>query len=206
MKTGMTGFWLGTILVLFASGLATAAQPQYSATQVTTVKNGGKVRTMNSRIYVGDRKIREDIKNGQGGRSIMIVRMDKKVVYQIDPVRKTALELPFKVSPSQKMMAGNSKSSFVEVGHEIVGGTLCTKYEMRDNGRVVGYSWRSVKTGYPVMFRSADGKVVTRMHDYTPGPQADSLFEIPAGYRTMNMQGFEKSLGHAFGGMMPSLP
>jgi hypothetical protein len=206
MKTVATGGILGAVLIVLTGQMAPAAQLQYSANQVTTITNGGETRATNSKIHVGDRKIREDIRSSQGGQMIMIVRMDKKAFYQIDPVRKTALELPFKVSPSQKMMLDDSQNHFVKMGRETVDGTLCDKYEMKDEGKVVGYEWRAVDTGYPVMIRSADGKVVTRLTDFTPGPQPDSLFEVPAGYRTMNMQGFGGAMGHALGNMMPSLP
>lgn len=208
MKTIATGGILGAVLIFLTGQMAPAAQLQYSANQVTTITNGGETHKTQSRIHVGNRKIREDILSlpSPSRRMIMIVRMDKKVFYQLDPVRKTALELPFKVSPSQKMMLDDSKNRFVKVGRESVDGVPCDKYEMKDKGKVVGYEWRAVDTGYPVMIRSADGKVVTRLTDFTPGPQPDSLFEVPSGYRTMNMQSFGGAMRHAMGGMMPSLP
>ncbi len=206
MKTVTTGGILGAVLIFLTGQVALAAQLQYSANQVTTITNGGETHVTKSRIHVGDQKIREDILSSPGGQMIMIVRLDKKAFYQINPVHKTALELPFKVSPSQQMMLDDSKNHFVKVGQGTVDGALCDKYEMKDEGKIVGYEWRNVQTGYPAKIRSADGKVVTLLTDFTPGPQPDSLFEIPAGYRTTNLQGFGSALGHALGGMMPSLP
>lgn len=203
IMAGLVGI---AVLSGFAIRSADAAQLQYSANQVTTVTNDGKTQTTRSRIHVGNQKIREDILSGPAASMIMIVRMDKKVFYQLNPSRKTALELPFKVSASQRMMMDESQNHFRKVGRETVAGTLCDKYEMKDEGKLVGYMWKSVDSQIPVKVRSADGKVVTLLSDFKAGSQPDALFEVPGGYRTMNMQGFGGMMGHGLGGMMHGMP
>ena len=136
----------------------------------------------------------------------MIVRMDESRAWSLNPPRKIALSIPFRVSPTQRMLAGSGKGLPPPSGTERIDGILCDRIDLVENGRPVGTEWRNHKTGFPVRYRSANGQVTTVLSNFKPGSQPAGLFEVPPDYRVLNMEGIGGILGHALGKMAPSLP
>ena len=205
----MKNVWRGAFLlavILFFSGTLFAAEPfSYSADQTTTVHSGGETSITRSRVFVSGPNLREEITGG-GGKTVMIVRMEESRAWSLNPPRKIALLIPFRVSPTQRMLAGSGKGLPPPSGTDRIDGILCDRIDLVENGRPVGTEWRNHKTGFPVRYRSANGQVTTVLSNFKPGSQPAGLFEVPPDYRVLNMEGIGGILGHALGKMAPSLP
>lgn len=206
MKTVRFILLLSLFLLPVQSVLA-AVPFSYSARQVTTIRSGGETSITQSRVFVSGQKIREELgaENGQS-KSVMIVLMDENKAWSLDPARKIALSIPLKVSSSQRMLAGDGKGLPAPSGTETVDGVLCDRINLVENGKPAGIEWRNHKTGYPVMFRTVDGRITTRLKDFVAGPQPAALFAVPADYRIMNLSGMGGVLGNALDKMLPSVP
>ncbi|MHB1927615.1 MAG: hypothetical protein ACYCRD_10175 [Leptospirillum sp.] len=200
-------FLLLSLSLLPVQSVLAAVPFSYSARQVTTIHSGGKTSITQSRVFVSGQKIREElgVENGQA-KSVMIVLMDENKAWSLNPARKIAFSIPLKVSSSQRMLSGDGKGLPAPSGTEMVDGVLCDRIDLVENGKPAGTEWRNHKTGYPVMFRSVDGRITTRLSDFVAGPQPAALFAVPAGYRILNLSGMGGVMGNALHKMMPSVP
>ena len=196
-----------SVMLGFPGNLLASEPLSYSADQITTVKNGGVQSVVRSRVFVSGTNLREEIAGGPGpARTIMIVRMEESRAWSIDPRRKVALSIPFRVSETQKMLVAAGKGLGTPSGSERIDGVFCDRYDLVENGHPEGTVWKNHKTGIPVQYRSANGQVTTVLSNFTSGPQPPSLFVVPPNYRVMNLEGIGGMLGGALGKMVPSLP
>ncbi|MCL4461708.1 MAG: DUF4412 domain-containing protein [Nitrospirae bacterium] len=206
MKAWRFTFLISAVLSL--SGTLFAAEPfSYSADQTTTIRSGGETSVTRSRVFVSGENLREEIAGGAGvPMTVMIVRMDQSRAWSLDASRKIALSIPFRMTPSQRMLAGSGKRLPPPSGTDRIDGVLCDRIDLVENGRPAGTEWRNHKTGFPVRYRSANGQVTTELSNFRPGAQPANLFVVPPDYRVFDMKGIGGLLGHALGKMAPSLP
>jgi len=177
---------LSVLLVLFVfTGMVLALD--YSADIVNKVKG----RTYNSKIYFSKEKIRNEMT--QAGHSmISIIRLDKKVMYSIMPEQKMYMQMA--MQPEKTLGMTDKVPGQVDrkkVGRENVNGVGCDKYLATYVNKATGvkdsvYLWLSADN---IPMRTADlkGTYLMEIKNLKKGPQPNSLFEVPAGYRKQAM-------------------
>lgn len=184
---------LFTCLTLFLM-TACAFAIEFSADQVVNAKGMGSIK---AKINFTENKWRTEA-DIAGNHTISIIRPDKNVTWVLMPDDKMYMEN--KIDPSQriataKKMAGEIKRE--KLGKENIGGISCDKYiityrEGTKNASV--YLWLS-SDGIPVKSEAADGSWSSQMKNIVKGPQAASLFEVPAGYTKMSAPSSGKAPG-----------
>ncbi len=135
--------------------------------------------------------------NSPMGKQIIIVRGDLKKIWMISPEQKSYIEQPIpegqNVAPEnwRKMMPKEAKMK--KVGTEKVNGHQCDKYTVT-GGQATQTLWVSNVLGFPIRMvtnaKGPDGKPAQIRMDYTNiklGAPADSLFNLPAGYKKTEM-------------------
>ena len=162
---------------------------KFSADQVTLAPNG-KIENK-GKIYVTPEKVRMEMRSPQGkGNMIMIMRMDRKLQWMLNPVDKKYFERPLNEDEWKNMGKGAIKSKTEkDLGTETVNGFKCRKKSVEMVVEVMGFKsksrsivWISKKLDMPVRTRMEDGSV-TELRNIKKGRQSKKLFEIPGGYK-----------------------
>jgi outer membrane lipoprotein-sorting protein len=176
----VVGIALGFLLV----SLAQAAD--FSAVVVT--KSGGQ--QMQGKIYMKGNNIRREFSTPEG-KSVSILRADKKVMWMLMPGQKMYMEMPFgKETLSKALNLPKDKATMNLLGTEKLNGYDTEKYEATVNtgaGTSKVIMWVAKKLGVPIKIESADKSFSQDYQDIKEGGVSDSLFEIPAGYHKMAM-------------------
>lgn len=166
---------------------AAVKMPQAMSASVVHTAAG---KTSKSKMYINSGKFR--MESEEMGGSYMIVRRDLKKVWMVMAQNKSYMELPEgKESetpmPDEKMKGEVSRK---ELGKETIDGHPAVKYEvtakMGDKTSTF-YQWMATDINFPVKVAAVDGSWTAEYKDIKIGPQADSLFEIPAGFQKMDM-------------------
>lgn len=175
-------------VVLFLLLLAgTAMALQFSADTVMTAR-GHKTT---GKIYFSGERFRMDMTSPQ--KMTTITRLDKKVVWSIMPQEKMYMEIPF--NPKREPMVKGKVQG--EVSRKLVGtgsidGHPVKKYLVTyESGgeKMQMYQWIATDINFPVKTEAVDGSWSQEYKDIKLGPQPDSLFKVPAGYRKFRMPG-----------------
>lgn len=177
------------LFVIMLSGLASAME--FSADTVMTTKEG----KMTGRMYFKADRFRMDMNtNGKQGNGNMstITRMDKKVIWSIMPPQKMYMEMPFNQQNRPKVeekMEGEIERK--QVGSENIDGHPTKKYLITytnsGKGKEQMYQWLATDINFPVKTASIDGGWVQEYKNIKMGSQANDLFEVPAGYKKMQL-------------------
>jgi hypothetical protein len=183
------------VLSLFAV-TAFGADPgifkNYSADLETTTAEG----SFTSKIFFKDTKMRME-SNHQGHNSINIIRPDKKVMWMLMVDSKTYMEMPLDMSKQDiqsKLHDPNIKVDKEFIANEVVDKHPAKKYHLtitKDGKKEKsGYTWEATDLGnFPVKYESEDKKMTTVWKNIKTGGVTDSVFELPAGYKKMDMPG-----------------
>jgi len=169
---------------------AYAMPEEYSAVMETTA-NGN---TSSGKIYVKKDMQRMEM-GGQAEGTVNIVRKDKGVVWVLMPEEEMYMQMPLTSKQSNPLTSGDKgEVSRVTVGEEEVDGHPCVKEQVTvtdDSGDITNmYEWSAQDLdGMAIKAEALDGSWSYAMRDIEPGPQDDSLFEIPDGYEKMDMGG-----------------
>lgn len=174
-------FWLAALPV-FLWALPAFAQ-EFSADVVTT--QGGN--SMTARVFVSGEKSRmETVGNAT------ISRMDKKVVWILMPDQKMYMEQAF--DPA-KMITGSQKVEGelerVPLGKDTVDGRAADKYKVSyeiEGIKNEMYQWIESGSNLPLKSAALDGSWSVEYRNIKTGPQPDSLFEVPPGYKKFSME------------------
>jgi outer membrane lipoprotein-sorting protein len=172
-----------------AFGADPGAFKNYSADMETTSAQG----SFTSRIFFKDGKMR--MEGTQGSKSINIIRPDKKVIWMLMLASKTYMEIPLDMSKEDiqsKLRDPNIKTDKEFVANEVVDKHPAKKYHLTitTNGKKEksGYIWEATDlSNFVVKYQSEDKKITTTWKNIKTGSVADSVFELPAGYKKMDM-------------------
>lgn len=174
------------LLFFSLAGLAQAAE--FSATIVTKIH--GQERQ--GKIYVKGDKIRREFATSMGN-MVTIVRGDKKVVWMLLPGQEFYREMPFdKNARSRTLNLPEDEVSKKLVGTETVSGYVSDKYETSVTtgaGAVQGTVWIAKKLEVPIRTESKDPPFSQEYTDIKEGGVDDAVFELPPGYKKMDMPG-----------------
>lgn len=175
------------LTVLLWCGLVFAASPEFSADMIMTDAKG-KVTT--GKIYMkGYEKIRQELKNN-GDVAVTIMRLDRKVSWTLMPENQY-MEVQFTFDPNQ--LNTEYEYEMKTVGSETVNGYSCKVVEYVYKDKKLGslVQWIADDLGFAVktQTKNSRGKVESTIEykNIVVGPQPDSLFEIPAGYKKFSM-------------------
>lgn len=179
---------------------------EYSADSSMETEQG----TMKGKVYYAPGKERREMNMG-GQQTITIMRLDKKMMWMLMPDQKMYMENPLDSGNHSKSTdLSNAKVESTEVGSETVNGVSTQKYKVivtTDQGKMGGFFWKTsdgilVKSDLVAMEKSSKVRMKTDLTNLKVGHQDPKLFEIPAGYSTMNMGAMMG--GAMMGGAMPS--
>jgi outer membrane lipoprotein-sorting protein len=186
MRIGrLSGLFVEVIMFSFLLlGLAQAAE--YSAVMVSKAQG----HQLKGKIYVKGENIRLDFSTPEG-KSISILRGDKKVNWMILPGQKFFMEMPYsKEEFSKTMHWPQDKANLKPLGAEKLHGYDTEKYETTMDtgaGQKKVIIWVAKKLGVPIKMESADKSFTQDYQDIKEGGVSDKVFEIPAGYKKMTM-------------------
>ena len=169
----LVGLWL--------AGSTFAAE--FSADMVMT--SGGTTTT--SKIFTKGEKSRME---PQGQPTYSIVRNDKKVMWMVMTDQKTYMEMTAdpKQAPQGDKVTGEVSRKLI--GKETIDGHSTEKYEVtfkEGNKTEKMYQWIATDIKFMVKMAAVDGSYTMEYKNIKMGPQADSLFEVPSGYKKMAM-------------------
>jgi outer membrane lipoprotein-sorting protein len=181
-------------VLLAKSSLAAdpGALKNFSADIQTTTTKGNFTST--SKIISKDGKQRIE-HSARGRETVNILRPDKKVVWMLMPDRKTYMEMPLDARNQDilsKMHDPTIKTDKEFLGNEIVDGHPARKYHVttiRDGKKETsGFIWEaSDLNNFPVKYQNEDKTVTIVWKNIKFEKAPDSFFEIPAGYKKMEM-------------------
>lgn len=172
--------WLGFLLAM-ALWPAWAPAAEFSGQTLTRVR-GVSVPGL---IYVKDGKLRQEF-NDEKGRTITILRTDKKVVWVILPGKGTYMEEPLQSQwPGQFIqIPPEAKGKKRLLGKEKLAGYDTEKYEVvvtAKTGLEKQTFWVASKLGMPIKVEIPSRKFSMEYRNIEERKVADRLFEIPQG-------------------------
>jgi outer membrane lipoprotein-sorting protein len=170
-----------------------AAAAQFSADFVQKI--GGRSTT--GKVYVQGDKIRREATRG-AEQTIVISRMDKRIVWMLHPAQKSYMEMsfeknrPYILNDPKWQQELKKLGTLTRDGQETVNGYPCDKYVLvyRDKAMGTQYQWISKKLKFPIKIETKGSRfpMVIEYKNIKERRLADSLFEVPAGYKKMSMQ------------------
>lgn len=176
-------FAVFTLMLLFSES---AWAVEFSADIVMTSK--GEVKS-SAIIHFKTDRFRMDMKSP--AEMTTITRIDKNLVWSIMPREKMYMEIPFDLK--NKPMAEEKMEGEIErkqVGAETIDGHPTKKYLItykRGSSKDQMYQWFATDLNFPVKSAAVDGSWSQEYKNIKMGPQPDSLFEVPSGYKKMQM-------------------
>jgi hypothetical protein len=186
-------YWLQLPLLLMLSGSVAAVE--FTAQMV--VKDGDK--TMPGKICVQNGKMRQEFIDAEG-RTVTIVRPDKKLIYVVMPLDRTYVEIPLLTKlPGQFIQIPPESGTKRKVGTETINGYETDKYEvmvrMGDEGAAKHTFWVAPKLGVPIKVECKERKFCIEYKNIKEGGMTALLFDPPKGYqKTPKPTGFTDTL------------
>jgi len=177
---------------LVGSRAAGAQSPprDFSADVIHTV--GKKVT--NEKVYSSEKAVRIE-KEEKGKQSITIMHLDRKAVWVLNPEQKTYMDMGG-IGAAGAEMASSMEGARVQrdpLGSEQVGAYHCDKFHVQTTYE--GHVYKSLEwdakelDGFPVKQADEKGSWSKEYQNVKLGPQDPSLFEVPAGYKKLDLGG-----------------
>jgi outer membrane lipoprotein-sorting protein len=183
------------VLLVLAVTPARAQQggQPFSADTATTMPRTGEKTT--GKIYFSPPKIRTDT-SSKGHDSIMIIDSSTKTSYVLMPQQHMYMETHAQggtaARPQQAPPASfdpqhpcPANITCKKLGTETINGRVCEKIEITTKSGTTT-TWVDQKLLYPIKTVAASG-YVTELSNIKEGKPDASLFEVPAGYKKMDM-------------------
>jgi outer membrane lipoprotein-sorting protein len=178
-----------TVLALVLWPAASAAG-EFSA-QTLTRERSAKVL---GRIFVKDGKMRQEFSDAEG-RTITIMRPDKKVIWVILPWSRIYMELPLKASwPGQFLQIPPNARAKRLVGNERLSGYDTQKYEVSvpaRGGLEKQTFWVAAKLGMPIKVVVSSRQFSMEYQNIRERKLPDRLFELPPGCKKSSKPALE---------------
>ena len=173
-------------LMLF-SLVSVAAAAGYSADVVTTSKSG----TTHAKMWVSYSLWAQRMEMPAHPEMIMIVRLDKKLVWNINKESKMYMEIAMRPGMAANTIASGEKSpTEVERTYlltETVEGHVADKYQITHqigNDRTTFFLWLLKDNNmFPIKTQHKDSVTVFKNLNFTEPPA--EMFEVPPGYQKM---------------------
>jgi outer membrane lipoprotein-sorting protein len=192
-------FPAGIAFALVVLGVGCFAPAAEFSAEMTQKSSG---QTMTGNIFIKEKKMRMEM-NSPGGRMVHIFLPEGNRTVMLYPDQKMYMEMTVKDPGRRPSMADDKleeKATKKYLGTETVNGYACEKYELIFHDPSMGKStqWFSKKLAYPVkmVHQGEQGETVTEYKNIREGGVSDSLFQIPSGYKKMEMPGMGSGMGH----------
>jgi len=191
--------------LLLPQFMAAQALPQlkpFSADMEFTSNRGASaMHEMSGKVYVNQDHMRMDMNGGPAGGMVTITNFATKTTDMLMQAQRMYMEFNSDqgmtgrrpgMAPNIKPVAdpnnpcaGDSGMTCKNLGVEEVNGRPCDHWQMTDkNGRVFN-SWIDQKLHFPI--KSVTPDTTWQLTNIKEGEPEASLFEVPAGYRKMDM-------------------
>jgi hypothetical protein len=165
--------------------------PSFSADEIRTMRK----QVTSGKIYASADAVRTEGES-KGKKTISILRLDKKVIWNLMPDQKMYMELPFMGSADVASMAKDATIEKEPLGSEQVGAYHCDKYRVKATyeGKVyTSVEWDAKElNGFAVKKGDEKGAWTIEYQNVHLGPQDPSLFELPVGYQKFSLGGMFK--------------
>jgi hypothetical protein len=181
---------MGTLLigagVLLMAGDASAAPapPKAEFSAIMLVKDGG--REMPGKIYVHDGKMRQEFID-ERGRTVTIVRPDKKLIWIVMPLKGVYMEMPLKRElPGQFIQIPPQALQKRPLGRDEVNGYLTDKFQVMvpvGRQREIQTYWVATKLGLPIKMECRTRHFGLEYQCIREAKVPDRLFDLPAGVK-----------------------
>ena len=180
-------FHVFVLCLTLLSMVSVAAAAGYSADVVTTSKSG----TTHAKMWVSYSLWAQRMEMPAHPEMIMIVRLDKKLVWNIDKESKMYMEIPMRPGLAANTIASGEKSpTEVERTYlltETVEGHVADKYQITHqmgNDRTTHFIWLLKDNNmFPIKTQYKDSVTVFKNLNFTEPPA--EMFEVPPGYQKM---------------------
>lgn len=175
---------LALFTVLLSGMVGAAYNSEYDAAY--TMKSSGQTITQKI-FFKGGNKIRIEMKT-KDGEARMITRLDKSVTWLLMDAQKMYMEQKFDQQTWKQYQCDQQKAK--KIGSEKVLGYKCDIYETTEGNAKYTY-WMIPKAfALTRSVMTENGKEKFRMEATAVHlvKQADSLFEVPAGYQKLSMK------------------
>ena len=194
--------WL-IVAGLFSVAPVLAMQPsnvEYSADwSMETAESATK-----GKIYQAPNRERREM-NNDGEKMVMIMRRDKKMVWNLMPSDSMYMEMKMSDPKAGKNDLANYDVEQTSVGPETINGVKTTKSkiimkEKKPNGSKMGGFWWMTKEGVMMKLdvisveKGSKDRMKMELDNLKIGKQDAALFEIPSGYTKMDMGGMGKMM------------
>jgi hypothetical protein len=173
------------------------ANPEYSFEHRMSVSGVA----VPGKVYVKGKKMRQELRLA-GRDTVIIMDLDQKLAYMLDPDGETATKVDLSeliaqgtnVTPTERVQSLPSDARLV--GAETLDGKPTAVYEVDGQGGPVKL-WIWVERGVPLKMElpNPTAPLTVEMSNYQFGPQPASLFELPAGTRIVEMPGIPTAPG-----------
>ena len=180
-------FSVFVLCLMLLSLVSVAAAAGYSADVVTTGNSG----TNHAKMWVSYSLWAQRMEMPAHPEMIMIVRMDKKLVWNINKESKMYMEIPLRPGMAANAIASGEKApTEVERTYlltETVEGHVADKYQITHqmgNDRTTHFIWLLKDNNmFPIKTQYKDSVTVFKNLNFTEPPA--EMFEVPPGYQKM---------------------
>lgn len=180
-------FRVFVLCLMLLSLVSVAAAAGYSADVVTTGNSG----TNHAKMWVSYSLWAQRMEMPAHPEMIMIVRMDKKLVWNINKESKMYMEIPLRPGMAANAIASGEKApTEVERTYlltETVEGHVAEKYQITHqmgNDRTTHFIWLLKDNNmFPIKTQYKDSVTVFKNLNFTEPPA--EMFEVPPGYQKM---------------------
>ena len=184
-----------TLMLALVIAIPAGAQPVQFKASVKT-KNGNDGTTATGTMYFGGAKMRTEL-TADGQNMILLIDPAAKSQYMLMPSEKVYMQMPIGQGPITVPVAGPSdptnpcgggsgNTDCVRGSRESVSGYDVVRWEYVSAEGVKTRAWVSTRLRFTVKLEDDDGSS-SEISGITEGPQAASLFGIPAGYKKMDV-------------------
>ena len=182
-------FRVFVLCLMLLSLVSVAAAAGYSADVVTTSKSG----TTTAKMWVSYSLWAQRMEMPAHPEMIMIVRLDKKLIWNINKESKMYMEIAMRPGMAANTIASGEKApTEVERTYlltETVEGHVADKYQITHqigNDRSTFFLWLLKDNNmFPIKTQHKDSVTVFKNLNFTEPPA--SMFEVPPGYEKMAM-------------------
>jgi hypothetical protein len=145
-------------------------------------------KTESGKLYMKGDKVRREVT--QGTPTIAIYRPDRNLLWTLNPADKTYFEVlgVSIVLTDADLAALKAAGSIKLVGDETINGYPCEKYASNSARNAYSY-WESKKLKVVIKMQSEGAyKTLTEYKSIKEAPVPDSMFELPAGYKKVELK------------------
>ena len=186
-----------TLMIAVAMAIPAAAQQQPVPFKASVkMKNGSDGTTASGTMYFGGAKMRTELTT-DGQNVVVLADPAAKSQYVLMPSEKVYMQMPIGQGPVSIPITGPSdpgnpcsgasgNTDCVKGKNESVSGYDAVRWDYTNADGVHTRAWVSTKLRFPVKVQGDDGSSM-EFSAIAEGPQAASLFGIPAGYKKMDV-------------------